>query len=270
MRKVLLFTLVVASVASIAGQQTPPPSQRPDSPTPAKTVVVMPPDSIRPVEVTPKIVQGPVVLAPAPPAVETAGFVIAQQGQQQGQGQQGQQGQQGRQGQQGQQQGQQGQGQQGRAGQSTTLPLVPFVVPMTGPIVPVPSSGYGQQNLSLQLTITDSLSSTTQNKKTVTMLIADGRSGQVRSAGRGDSVINVDARPSILRGDGRIYLQLTVEYRPELTPEQSKEINFASQAMLSESLTMIIPDGKPVIVSQAADPRGDRKVAVEVTATIVK
>jgi hypothetical protein len=38
----------------------------------------------------------------------------------------------------------------------------------------------------------------------------------------------------------------------------------------SESLNLMVTDGKPVIASQSADPRSDRKVTVEVTATVVK
>jgi hypothetical protein len=31
-----------------------------------------------------------------------------------------------------------------------------------------------------------------------------------------------------------------------------------------------LTDGKPLLISQSADPKGDRRVTVEVTATIVK
>jgi hypothetical protein len=39
---------------------------------------------------------------------------------------------------------------------------------------------------------------------------------------------------------------------------------------MNQSLTVILQSGKPLIVSQAADPVSDRKVVVEVKATILK
>jgi hypothetical protein len=39
---------------------------------------------------------------------------------------------------------------------------------------------------------------------------------------------------------------------------------------ISESLTVILEDGKPLVVSQSADPGSDRKVRVEIKATILK
>ena len=41
-------------------------------------------------------------------------------------------------------------------------------------------------------------------------------------------------------------------------------------ALFSESLALLVGDGKPVVASQSADPRSDRKVAIEVIASIIK
>jgi hypothetical protein len=41
-------------------------------------------------------------------------------------------------------------------------------------------------------------------------------------------------------------------------------------AQLNESMTLILDSGKPTVVSQAADPISDRRIAVEVTATILR
>ena len=125
------------------------------------------------------------------------------------------------------------------------------------------------RNIKVDVTISDSISSDTQVRKTVTMLILDGRNGQVRSQGAADSLINIDASPQ-LRADGRIHLQLTVEYRPQLSGDQAKQAGTYSLAMFTESLVLMVPDGKPIIASQSSDPRSDRKVAVEVTATVLR
>ncbi len=89
--------------------------------------------------------------------------------------------------------------------------------------------------------------------------IADGRKGQVRSQSE-QGLINVDARPQV-RPDGKtILLQLTVEYRQGVQ----------RLAQFSESLSAMVVDGKPIMLSQTVDPSGDRKVSVEVLATIQK
>ena len=98
------------------------------------------------------------------------------------------------------------------------------------------------------------------------MLVLDGRPGSIRSQGHVSAVINVDATPTV-RPDGRVYLRVTFEYRVEpFGPPNEK----APSINISESLYLVLPDGKPVVVSQAADPRSDRKVTVEITATVQK
>jgi len=125
------------------------------------------------------------------------------------------------------------------------------------------------QNVKLDVTISDSLSADTQNRKVVSMLILNGRSGQIRSAG-GSGLINIDANVNV-RNDGRIIVQLTMEYQPELSPQQTQQAGLTrGVTMFSESLALIVPDGTPVMASQSADPRSDRRVAVEVTATVTK
>ena len=140
--------------------------------------------------------------------------------------------------------------------------------PRPGGQLPAPGGPPAGQNVHINVTISDSLSADVQTKKSVTLLTVDGRSGQVRSSG-GEGVINIDARPLIQR-DGRIYLQLTLEYRPELSVQQAQQTGNSRLTMFSESLHLIVADGKPVIASQSADPRSDRKVSLEVTATTVK
>ena len=125
------------------------------------------------------------------------------------------------------------------------------------------------QNVKLEIKISDSLNAgSPENGKVVSMLILDGRSGQVRSTSD-SGVINVDARPTI-RPDGRIYLQLGMEYRPELTTQMAQQGGGRNIAMYNETLNLVVSDGKPIIASQSADPRSDRKVVIEITATVVK
>lgn len=131
------------------------------------------------------------------------------------------------------------------------------------------------QNVRVELAITDSAPPGPANKKTVTMLIADGMNGRIRSSNsvRVDNsyqtiTINVDATAKV-RAEGRIQVMLNFEYTPDVSvAPQGAAVS--RPGSLSESLTVLVPDGRPVMVSQSADPATDRKVTVEVTATIVK
>jgi hypothetical protein len=79
--------------------------------------------------------------------------------------------------------------------------------------------------------------------------------------------LNVDIRPR-LEKDGRINLNLTFNYVPELAGESAPGVNRPPD--LNETMEVFLVDGKPLLISQSADPKGDRKVTVEVTATVVK
>jgi len=146
----------------------------------------------------------------------------------------------------------------------------PGGTPQGAPAAAAPASqATSWQNVKLEIKISDSLNpGSAENVKVVSMLILDGRSGQVRS-GSDSWLINVDARPTI-RPDGRIYLQLGIEYRPELTAQQSQSGASRNPTMYNESLNLVVADGKPLVASQSADPRSDRKVVVEITASVIK
>ena len=119
-------------------------------------------------------------------------------------------------------------------------------------------------NVQVELTVTDSMASASPQKKTVSMMIADGRMGRIRSTrDHSPAVLNVDATPTIY--GNQIRLQLTLEYSPPLTGDAA-----ARYSHVNEMVTLMLQPGKPTLVSQASDPSADRKVTVEVTATILK
>lgn len=117
-------------------------------------------------------------------------------------------------------------------------------------------------NIRIELTIVDQRSDAPASPKTVTMLVEDRQSGRIRT-GRGTASLNVDGRPEILR-EGRIRVVLSLEYAPQDGPDR------AAPMPILESITAVLEDGKPLVVSQSADPSGDRKMRLEVKATIVK
>lgn len=82
-------------------------------------------------------------------------------------------------------------------------------------------------------------------------------------------VLNVDARPFV-SVEGPVQLELTFEYYPLKSAGEQKEGARQRPAGINQSQTVILQSGKPLIVSQAADPISDRKVVVEVKATVLK
>jgi hypothetical protein len=234
------FAGLLAVVATASAQQSPPPTPTPSSAV--ATPQTPPPGQPPATQQTPPPGQPPATVPTPTPAP----------GQQQGQrGQQG------------------GQGQPPPPGRGTAPSTVPVAPPAMAPRPEPPSSW---QNVKIDVSILDTVTADVQTRKTISMLILDGRSGQIRSSGGTNSLINVDAAPTI-RQDGRIYLHLTMEYQPELTPQQNQALikdGIGRLPIFMESLALILVDGKMMVASQSADPRSDRKVSVEITATVQK
>jgi hypothetical protein len=128
-------------------------------------------------------------------------------------------------------------------------------------------------NVRIELTITDQRGDTTPITKTVSMIASDRSWSRIRTQGDVRTptgfrpvILNVDARPWLVR-DNRARVELTIEYRPvaaEADTEKSTTPN------INESLAVILEDGKPMLISQSADPVTDRKVKVEAKVSILK
>jgi hypothetical protein len=159
---------------------------------------------------------------------------------------------------------------------TTRPPAAPPMRPATPPApqgqTPRPSRAVPTQNVRVEVTITDTFGN--GGKKIVSMLIADNSSGQIRSSneigtpnGFRPISINIDASPSVL-DSSRIHLGLNVQYQPDTS--MMSGTSSPKPATINESITLLVTDGKPTVISQSADPATDRRVTVEVTATVVK
>ena len=130
-------------------------------------------------------------------------------------------------------------------------------------------------NVQIELTLTDQTGTQAPEKKTVSMIVSSGNWGKVRSVGnvrpQNDAPfvvdLNIDARPFV-SVEGQIQLELTVGYNPPGGAD--KDTLKPRPTGINQSLTVVLQSGKPLIVSQAADPVSDRKVIVEVKATVLK
>jgi hypothetical protein len=111
----------------------------------------------------------------------------------------------------------------------------------------------------------------------MTLTLADGEGGSVRSRpqvlvkiGGGQSFhqtlpLNVDARPQVV--GSRVKLMLTLEYS---SAEEQTGADATPKAAVNFSGHVLLANGQPMIVAEAADPVSDRRVTVEVKATILK
>lgn len=143
-------------------------------------------------------------------------------------------------------------------------------------------------NIKIEVSITDQTGANPPAKKVVTMIASDRQSTNVRSSA---SVpvkttpgpvapgmpftyrtvqINVDARPAIVpKEPTKVSVSFGLEYLPTTRVSAQEELE-PGMTSWNERLSVILESGKPMVISQAADPTSDRKITVEITATILK
>lgn len=139
---------------------------------------------------------------------------------------------------------------------------------------PLPSM---MTNVQVELTITDQTGTSAPEKKMVSMIVAHAAWGKIRTSAEAYQKstqskvvpvgLNVDARPYV--NGGQIRLELTIVYSPMMLGSSADSAQ-TRPTELNQSLTVALQSGKPMVVSQAADPVTDRKIGVEVKATILK
>jgi hypothetical protein len=129
-------------------------------------------------------------------------------------------------------------------------------------------------NVRVELTLSDlGGNGTAATTKTVTITTNDGKFGklrtQVTSRAYGGAPLNVDVQPFV-RSGGQILLHLTIEYSQGRNPDADGNPDRIMSVSLNQSAVLLLENGKPLMLSQSADPIGDRKVTVEVKATVLK
>ena len=68
--------------------------------------------------------------------------------------------------------------------------------------------------------------------------------------------------------DGQMRLDLGLEYVPK--PGSENATSGEGRGSLNQRLSLLVESGRPIVISQASDPTSDRKISVELTATILK
>jgi hypothetical protein len=163
-------------------------------------------------------------------------------------------------------------------------PLAPAVsaapAPPPPPAPPGPPRREGQPiNVKVELNISEEGGGNPPVRKTISAVVGDSFSGYVRenaftttpSAGAFNRVVplNLDAYPVIL-ANGKIRLTCTIQYNAGGASATSSATDPRSGTDIKQNLVLILDSGKSLVVSQATDPVSDRRVTVEVTATILR
>ncbi len=131
--------------------------------------------------------------------------------------------------------------------------------------------------MKVELNITEDGGAGAPIKKSVTAVVADGYNGFVRQQGIAQESqraairsvpLNLDAFPVILP-NGKIRLTCSIQYTSSGTAG-SAPVEGRTGTDIKQSLVLNLESGKPLVISQGTDPIGERRVTVEVTATILK
>ena len=169
----------------------------------------------------------------------------------------------------------------GSRASQTPKPAAQPAAPVETATVMRPTEPPGQPvNVRLDLTITDQLAGGEPAKRTMTLIVADRSAGSIRSSGNNvRAVLNVDATPQILP-NGTIKVLLGLEYNPrqsaamkqvaKLPSGETVEVPNEGGTSLNQRVAIVLAPGKPLILSQAADPLSDRKITVEIRAEVLK
>jgi len=148
--------------------------------------------------------------------------------------------------------------------------------PPPAPPAPAPLGSRQPINIKVEVTFSEEGGGAAPLRKIVSTVAGDGFSGSVRematlatpngSNAIGPTALNVDASPVIL-SNGKLRVALNFQYSAgqSTTPGEAR-----ARTDIRQSLVLVLESGKSLKVTEATDPLSDRKVNVEVTATILK
>lgn len=151
----------------------------------------------------------------------------------------------------------------------------PRATPAPTPPAPAPRRTGQPINVRIDLSINDQRGGSAPVKRTLSMVVADGMGGSIRSQSEvlavGPVPLNVDAEPELI-ADNKIRLRLTLQYDWPAPFEGGRDAPRGTvvKTTLRDSVALILENDKPMVAAQSADPIGDRQVTVEVKATILR
>src|SRR5437660_11552277 len=152
-----------------------------------------------------------------------------------------------------------------RAGQPPASPQAPGAParPTAPPTPPSPIAGPNTVNVRVDVSVTEQMGSVAQPPRTLSFLVCTcGRNtpNSIRSSGKTieERMLNVDVFATMV--ENRILLNLSMDR----TPTGDGPLGISR-----EVVNLLMENGKPLVVLDAADPKGQR-LTMEVKATILK
>jgi hypothetical protein len=141
---------------------------------------------------------------------------------------------------------------------------------------PIPPRGLQAINVKVDVSISDQRGGAAPIKRTVSVVVADGYSGMIRSQSDvmnvGTVPLNIDVEPLLL-ADGKVRVKFNLQYDWPAPIEASSTPpprGTVVKTTLHDTVVLILENAKPMIAALSADPIGDRQVTVEVKATILR
>ena len=103
--------------------------------------------------------------------------------------------------------------------------------------------------------------------KTMTLTVAEGSQSFLRLTPTNNIPMNLDGYAAMEK-DGKIRAMMTIDYRPP-RPSGLKDEDASTQSV-RQSFTVLAENGRKLVVSETSDPFLDRRLRIELTATILK
>jgi hypothetical protein len=149
--------------------------------------------------------------------------------------------------------------------------------PAPRPVVPDPLRNE-PINVRYEITIREE-GGAQPSVKTVTMTGTLYEISLVRATSDPRSPLNVDVNPTALNGS-KVRTKIGIEYTPPNAvagspfaggpPSNAESTGASAPLIVRQAIHVWLDSGKSMVVSQAADPRSDRRLTVEVTATVLR
>ncbi len=147
--------------------------------------------------------------------------------------------------------------------QAATAAQTPTPAAKPEPAAPTPRPEGQPVNIKIEITITEQPETGVPRTKMVSMIAADRQMASVRSESQGTTVY-ADARPNLI-AENRLRLEMSLDVRLSVMEGTDRRL-----LSVRETLPVIVESGKSMIVSQAADPTTNRRVTIEVKATVLR
>jgi hypothetical protein len=171
-------------------------------------------------------------------------------------------------------------GEQPRPATPPAQPAPPAEAPPPQDVQPSRAPG-SNVNVRIDATVIEHRGDQVVGRKTVSATVVDGQRGSVRSTvvvqvptvnepSRKEAhsgVLNMDVQAWLLEGN-RVRVSLTLEARGGSI--DLGEAGSAADAGIRQSVTVVLEPGKPLVVAQSADAVGNRRLALEVRATVLR